>query len=311
MMLAMSDALDLGLVFVSALEARLGHSCRSDMSTSALEQHLVQLLSSSRDAFPSVHLAPEVFVRYVADRVAANLPLLSTAMRALRGIDLYLACACAHGDEEALAIFDERYFGEVDTWLSRMDLPESVCDEVKQVLRLRFFVVGAGIAPRIVDYAGRGDLRSWVRAAAVRAALRVIRKPKGLVAIDASALKAVAAPSEDIELDYLKRKHGADFEMALCEAFALLPVQERNVIRHYFGSGLGIDELGALYNVHRATAARWVNRAGASLAETTREILMRRLRVGRGEISSILRLFHSQLETTLFVVARNEMSTHA
>lgn len=46
-------------------------------------------------------------------------------------------------------------------------------------------------------------------------------------------LGALAAPDEDLELAYLKRKFGGDFQGALREAFGLLTPRERNVIRHY------------------------------------------------------------------------------
>jgi RNA polymerase sigma-70 factor (ECF subfamily) len=272
----------------------------------ALDARLTELLDTARQAFPTACVAPEAFARYLAER-ASDEASPEKAIDALRAADLYLACACAAGDPFAIAAFEARYLGEVDEALARMGLRENVRDETKQVLRRRFFVEEAGDPPRpprIVEYSGRGSLRSWTRAAAVRAALRVMRRPKGHVALDTAALHTLAAPSEDLELAYLKRKYGDDFRSALWDAFVLLAPRERNVIRHYFGDGLSIDQIGVVYDVHRATAARWVGKASTQLVKQTRALLRQRLGVSRSELSSILRLLHSQLEMTMRAVVK-------
>jgi RNA polymerase sigma-70 factor (ECF subfamily) len=279
----------------------------STRDVAELERLLAAKLDAAHQAWPTVHVAPQAFVRYLAARAPAGLPP-EKALEALRTNDLYLACACASKDPLAVALFDARYLGEVDHALVRMGLAGNVRDETKQVLRRRFFVEEAGAPPKIVEYSGRGSLRSWVRAAAVRAALRVLRQPKGHVALDSITLRAVAAPAEDLELAYLKRKYGEHFQVALREAFGLLQPRERNVIRHYFGEALSIDEMGVLYNVHRATAARWVGKAGNALVKKTRDILRHRLGASRAEISSILRLLHSQLEATLRAVVQTRIA---
>jgi RNA polymerase sigma-70 factor, ECF subfamily len=270
-----------------------------------LEQILAERLDAAREACPAVHVSPPAFVRYLAERAGQDLPP-AQAVAALRTSDLYLACACAHKDPLAIAVFDTRYLGEVEHALSRMGLAPNVRDDTKQIVRRRLLVEEEGAPPRIVEYSGRGSLRSWVRAVAVRAALKVLRQPKAHVALDSTTLRAVASPDEDLELAFLKRKYGADFQDALREAFRLLSPRERNVIRHYFGEGLSIDEVGVRYNVHRSTAARWVGKAGNALVKKTRDILGRVLGANRAEISSILRLIHSQLEATLRAVVQTK-----
>jgi RNA polymerase sigma-70 factor (ECF subfamily) len=279
-------------------------------SVPELESALALRLDAAREASPTVHVAPHAFARYLAARVPEGKPPMK-ALEMLHTNDLYLACACAQRDPLAIAVFDARYLGEVDRALQHMGLAPNVRDDTKQVLRRRFFVEEEGAPPRIVEYTGRGSLRSWVRAAAVRAALRVMRQPKGQVALDSVTLRAVAAPDEDLEITYLKRKYGDDFQRALREAFGLLSPRERNVIRRYFGEGLSIDELGVLYDVHRATAARWVGKAGSALVKKTRELLRRRLGTSPAEISSILRLLHSQLEATLRAVVQSATTKEA
>ena len=62
---------------------------------------------------------------------------------------------------------------------------------------------------------------------------------------------------------------------------------------------MGVVELGVLYGVNAGTISRRVAAACAALSEATRAIMMRELGVGRGDVSSVLRLIESQLEITL------------
>jgi RNA polymerase sigma-70 factor (ECF subfamily) len=282
------------------------------MRPDTFEEVLARAYEEGRAAWPEVELSAEELGSYVAERI---LPREGEATGAdpasvlgkLRFADLYLACACARGDERAIAVFDVRYMGEVDRAL-RSAAP-SVIDETKQVLRRRFFVSENGAPPSIADYAGRGDLKAWVRAAAVRAAWRVGRKPKGQTEVESHVFRAVAAEGDDLELDYLKRRYQGEFEQALREAFLALPTRDRNVSRYYFGKGLSIDAIGALYKVHRSTVARWLNRVTATLVETTRKRMMARLGANRAEVSSLVRMLESRIDMTLrAVVASAELS---
>ena len=62
---------------------------------------------------------------------------------------------------------------------------------------------------------------------------------------------------------------------------------------------LSIDKLGALYRVHRATAARWVASARRALVDATRDQMITRLGVDSVELDSIIRLVRSQLEISI------------
>ena len=91
----------------------------------------------------------------------------------------------------------------------------------------------------------------------------------------------------------------ADFKQAFEHAMASLEPSERNILRMSFVSDLSIDEIGKLYSIHRATAARRLARARARLAELTREHLRQRLDLDEGEFTSIVRLVHSQLNLSI------------
>jgi RNA polymerase sigma-70 factor (ECF subfamily) len=148
-----------------------------------------------------------------------------------------------------------------------------------------------------------------VRASAVRASYRVARKPKGQTDVESQVFRAVAAAGDDLELDYMKRRYQREFADALAEAFRGLPVQDRNVSRLYYGKELSIDAIGALYDVHRSTVARWLNRITAELATATRKQMMKKLGADRGEVSSLVRMLESRIDMAIrAVVASGELS---
>jgi RNA polymerase sigma-70 factor (ECF subfamily) len=281
----------------------------------SVEEALAEAVRAAEEAWPGFRLPREAFVAYLSERLtepcddvrratsARRLRVeddLAGAIRAIRARDLYLACACAWGEPNAVLAFERACLAEVDDVLARMRIPRAMCDDAKQILRRRLFVGDAGRGPRIVEYAGRGELSRWVRASAVRIALRLVKQAgKGGASVDRSVLEALSDPAQDPELDFLKRSYGGEFEAALRAAFDDLAVRDRNLLRYHFGKGLSIDELGVLYRVHRATAARRLERANTELAQRTRDHLAERLGLSRAEVSSVLRLIRSQIERTL------------
>ena len=76
-------------------------------------------------------------------------------------------------------------------------------------------------------------------------------------------------------------------------------MRERNLLKQSVLFGATVDDLGALYKVHRATAARWIAAAREHLVEETRQRMIAHLRIGPAEYDSILELIHSQLDVSV------------
>jgi RNA polymerase sigma-70 factor (ECF subfamily) len=69
--------------------------------------------------------------------------------------------------------------------------------------------------------------------------------------------------------------------------------------RRQRGAGLGIDRIGALLNVHRATAARWIRAASDAVRGETRRLLHERLGLKASELDSLAGLVRSQIHLSL------------
>jgi RNA polymerase sigma-70 factor (ECF subfamily) len=286
-----------------ALLAHAGPAAPALAAVEDLEGLLQRHLKTARTAWPDVRLAAEDFVRHLGERVAREREP-AKALAEVCAADLFLACACAHAEARALAHFDACLTREVRTALRASTTPPQVAEEVLGILRERLLVAPAGERPRVATYSGRGSLSSWVRVAAVRAALNLqAQQREGVAREDASSSsgeRPLPAPrGADPELSFLKRHYRADFKAALEAAITSLAPEQRALLRQHFLEGLSIDELGRRHGVHRSTAARWVVRGREALLDGMRAQLMRRLAVSAPELDSLMNLMSSQLDVSL------------
>lgn len=230
-----------------------------------------------------------------ADHVAARRPAelsddewLATAHL----VDLYLAFACQSGVAGALERFRARHGATIHHALRGLDARAR--DDAMQILHQRLFV---GAAPKIATYSGRGPLGAWLRVVAGRLRLELVT-PSEPAANDWE-LAALEGRDDDPELAYLKARYRAEYKQVFAEAMARLGDRERAVLAQYHVDGLTIDQLGALYDVHRVTASRWVLRAQEQVRAHVHELLRRRLGLASTELRSVTRLVLSQLSLQL------------
>ena len=248
---------------------------------------------TGRIAWPGVELELDPFAGFVA-----NLP---PGAAARFPADLYLAAACAAGQRDALAVFEREILAPARATIRSVDASDDFVDEAFQRLRASLFV-GDGVRPRITGYAGRGPLRAWVGVSAVRTAL-LMRRSRGRakeVSADDDWTGALATIStNNPELELLKHQYTAAFSHALRDAIHSLEPRLRAVLRMSFVDALSIDEISAVYAVHRATAARWIQRACEAVFAQTRQVLAERLALSGTELDRMTALVQSQLDVSI------------
>ncbi len=215
--------------------------------------------------------------------------------------DVFLACACAAGDQAAVRVFEELLLPPAQTAIRAIDATPSFVDEATQRLRTHLLVGEPGARPRIAAYAARGPLRAWVGVSAARVALMMRRSSKRAKEVpeDDWAVAISATSTGDPELDLLKRQHARAFSTALADAARGLEPRLRSVLRMHFVDDLTIDEIGAAYAVHRATAARWIQRARDALFAATRTRLAQQLSLSPTDLDQLTQLVQSQLDVSL------------
>lgn len=283
--------------FLEHFARGLREPARSELlGSERFAERLLERWRIAQAAAPSVSLAAEVFLPYWAQKVEPG--ATPSEALGLRVADLYVACACGRGDPAALRVLETSHLPSVDAALRRMGMAAQVQDVKQQLREQLLFSRGHG-SPGIYDYAGRGGLRSWLRMMALRTALRLVQRTRGEVRLEASVLEVLAPRVEDVGLQQLKIKYRAEFESAFREAVEALPRRDRALLRRHYLEDLTIDQVGALYRVHRATAARWIAVARGRLLDETRSRLKERLKVSEKELDSIVRTIRSRLEITL------------
>jgi RNA polymerase sigma-70 factor (ECF subfamily) len=262
----------------------------------AVEERLYELWSESRAVWPGVEIRAADFERYVAERLPA--PLQLEAIDQLNASDLYLACACVLGAPGALVSFERGFLVHVPRFIARLDGSHTIAEEVRQTLRERLFVGSAEAPARLVGYQGRGPLMGWVRVAAVRCALDLLRDREGRaeVELDDHLTDRMAGGIED---DLIRAQYRGEFEHSVAEALRNLPLRERNLLRLHFCGKLSTHKLAAMFSVDQSTVVRWLAAARTAVRDDARARLLGRLKLTPAEIDSLAELLVSRLDLSL------------
>lgn len=232
---------------------------------------------------PTLDEAGEAFAAVLAPRLAPGMAIA----------EVFLAWWCSTGAPAALQAFEREHGPELVRLAARFrDLPT---DELLQHLRIKLFLGEGGAAPRILEYRGRGSLRSWLRVTAVRTFVDLQR---------AHGPRLRERELEDSELVWdprggqVGREVVAAVKRAFASAVATLAPRERVFLRHVYVDRHTLEQIAATYSIHRATVARVLAAARAHLIEQTRTIAAVELGGGE-ELSSAIRALQSQVELSL------------
>jgi RNA polymerase sigma-70 factor, ECF subfamily len=257
-------------------------------------------LTAVRAAWPQIRFDDAQLASFFGARLAGCGSDVASALAAIPAIDLALAAACAVQEPTAHAAFDG-VLAEVDAAGAATRAPKDVVEDVKQMLRVQLLVSRDDRPPGIIGYKGKGPLRGWIRITATRELIRQLKKAAREQPIDevSRKLEDALGAEPDPVLEHLKAEYRSEFATALREAIAELSAEDRTLLRQQIVDQLSIDELGAAYGVHRATAARWINRARGALVAATRSRLAARLAVPTEEIDSVIRLVQSRLDASV------------
>ena len=280
---------------VDPIDELVRESGLTSPSRPAAEAAWSAALAGARAAWPQIRFDDARLAAFFGPRLSGAdlVAALATAPVA----DLAIAAACYAQEPTAHAAFDA-VLAEVDAAGASTRSPRELVEEVKQVLRVQLLVPRDGKPPGIGGYKGKGPLRGWVRITATRELIRN-QKKRARETPAARPLEEVLGSGSDPVLDQMKAEYRTEFATSLREAIAELSAEDRTLLRQQIVDGLSIDALGAAHGVHRATAARWANRARGALVAATRTQLAARLAVSVDEIDSVIRLVQSGLDASV------------
>ena len=246
---------------------------------------LADTIATARQRWPGIAVDEAALAALIEERGEGTPPC---------AIDLVLARACVEGDAAALRYFDREMFERVDRVLGRLGLGTADCDDIKQELRAKLLL---GDRAKLAQFQGSGPLAQWVASVAGREALTLLRKKKPS---DSLVDQDLLDTGDDPQLTALKSQHGSDFKRAFQAAVEALPARDRAVLRAMIVDDRTINEIAAVYGIHRVTASRWVSEIRHALLKGTRNRLRAQLALDDSNLDSAMRLIDSNLDMSLY-----------
>jgi len=254
---------------------------------------LDRLVEETAERIPGVTADPVSFASALGSLAAAGVSPTDADIE-----EVWLAVACAAGQSAATEELERRYLGQLAVQLKHLQLDDATLADVLQTTRRRLLIGKDGATPRIVGYAGRGQLAALTRVVATRAALDAKRSSKRKREVDLGGLTQVLMASATPEMLAAAAHKEQLFREAFEAAIAALPAADRTIMRLYAVDGVGIDGVAAAIGVHRSTAARRLAKVRESIHQATRDELQRR-GANKTELESILAVVDDGLELTL------------
>jgi RNA polymerase sigma-70 factor, ECF subfamily len=257
------------------------------------QDQLATLCDEAAAAWPGVVVdKADVIAAFRAKLAGDDPPAITPA-----GIsELYLAVACAKGNEAAIAAFDRAYLDVVPVALATMKLPAATVEDVRATVRDKLLIAEGGRPPRVVDYAGRGRLRGLIQVTATRTAIDRIRLEDREAELPADRELAGAG---DIELSLIKAQYREAFVAGFTVAVQKLERRDRNLLRLHLLGGVTLEQLAQMYGVHRATVVRWLGAARSALFDATRAHVATTIGAPTDELDQMFDLVRSRVELSV------------
>jgi RNA polymerase sigma-70 factor (ECF subfamily) len=244
-----------------------------------------------KTAWPSIELRSDELVEFM--RRNAIDPNASAEILQ----DVFLACACGHGEPTALRCFRERYFHVVAAAVRSFDSSQEFAGEIYQRLSEALFVRGPSTEAKIQGYKGQGPLAGFVRTAARRIGLRMSAAAARFQGEE--ALVQQFSQVSELDATLLKLQCRQAINRALCIALRQLPRRERLILRMNLVEKVSTTRIAAMYKVSQPTVSRWIQRSAQTIHETVKELVCDELDVDTRELESLLSLVRSQIEITI------------
>ncbi len=268
----------------------------------AMERTLASFVARAQERWPRVRLADGAsLIQCLEARGLAPDGELAKLDAADAG-EVWLSAACAAGEPTALSAFDDNYVLQLRPALKSMGLDDPAVEDLQQRVRHRLLTAEPDEPIRLFQYAGDGKLFGLVKVVAIRMALDDIRRAKRAPDRGSADERTVARLMDGAlgpELALAESQNKDAVKAAFQGAIDALPPGDRAILRLHLHERSSIDEIAALHDVHRATAARWVVRIREAIAASTHEALKKKLSLDDERLHSLLRAVDSRLDLSL------------
>lgn len=287
---------DLLVAFRAGLSerAQLAFGPETEAATvEALRRHA----AAARAAWSEITVTESELARELGRRLGDNATV--EALTTCRGSDVFLTIAGTAGEPAAARAIMALVEREVQLGAVRTRATPDQATEVRGELHRVLFTSDPHRPAAMREFAGRGDLRGYVRVMATRELVRTVQRGRREEPREEEALFALIAPGNDPELSIIRDRFKGSVDVAMRAALGKLSDRSRALLRYQVVDGWNVDRVGALYGVHRATAARWVAAAREELGTLIRTEVAAQLAIDLDEVDSIVRMVQSRLDVSL------------
>jgi RNA polymerase sigma-70 factor (ECF subfamily) len=189
--------------------------------------------------------------------------------------DLYLAMACARGNEHAWWDFDQEYRNYIERIARHLASIETEAEEVTDSVYVELYgtrVVNDMRLSKFATYSGRGTLRGWLRTVVWHAVVDMHRarhdeisiddwSEKGGEAQDRPGWRAEERGGESAMIEEIVReRYRTATVAALDRSLAMLDDHEKLLLLYYHVEGLKLREIARLVEEPVSPLRRWFQR---------------------------------------------------
>lgn len=200
---------------------------------------------------------------------------LSEFLQQIQADDLFLAMACANGNERAWWEFDENQRAYMQRVARHLAKTEMDADEVVDWVYGELYgtrVVNGERMSKFAAYGGRGSLRGWLRTVIWHSIVDMHRASHDEISLDEmtenvgegaahATFSVPAAGGEQSMVEQLTRdRYRAATVNAIANAFGSLEAHERLLLSYYHIDGLRLREIARLAEPETSPLRKWFQR---------------------------------------------------
>lgn len=233
-------------------------------------------------------LTAAAFTDALVDRLRRQTPPSGDPAEFVRRLaldDLYLASACALGDERAWGEFTRAYTPFAREFARRFLAGPDADDLVDQTIAVLWE------HRKLARYDGRSTLKTWLGVVVANAALNVVKLERRTVSLEwrlerqgqleSGNLRAV----EPLAAEHEQEESARLLAALVARAVAGLPVEDRLLLLLYYEEGLTLEEIERILHLSKASLSRRLRRA----REQVRQVVEREARAATGSSADALR----------------------
>ncbi len=217
----------------------------------------------------------KTIAKYAGSNEAADPADVDSLLNQIQADDLFMAIACANGNERAWWEFDQNHRSYVERVARHLAKTEVDAQEVIDQVYVELYgtkIVDGERVSKFATYSGRGSLRGWLRTVIWHSLVDLHRASHDEVSLDemtenvgegmAHASFAEAAPGgEDEMMEHLARERYRKATVSAIEsAFASLDDHEKLLLLFYHVENLKLREIARLVENEDSPLRGWFQR---------------------------------------------------